>query len=198
MKKAALYTILALCFMMLAGCKREEKVISAEDVKSNTVLVRNNGTVQSATVEAFDKDYYSLSGLSDFITQEITKYNGDAGEEAITLSNLDQKEGNAVLILNYTNLSHYSQFNQTETVLTSVQAAQNGDIALPDTFINAKNNETVSKDEILKNEKYKILVVHEMTDVMVDGSVKYYSGGTLADKSRVQTSEGETFIVYKP
>jgi Skp family chaperone for outer membrane proteins len=199
MKKATLCTILALCLFMLAGCKSNDKAISPENVKANTLLVKNDGSVQAAFVEAFDKNYYSLTELNDFISQEINKYNSEEGAGAVTLLSLDQKDGNAVLILKYKDLNHYSKFNQTETIVSSVADVQSSNIVLPDTFINAKNGETVSKDTALSNSKYKVLAINESTEVIIEGSIKYYSTGTLVDSSKLQTAaEGQTTIIYKP
>ncbi len=199
MKKLTLCAILVICFSMLAGCKREEIVIKVEDVQTNTVLVKNDRTVQAATVEAFDKQYYNLSELNNFIIEQMNKYNSEVGEEAITLNSLEQKDGNAVLILNYTSLEHYQQFNKVETTLASMTSAQNGEITIPDVFISAKDGSYISKDVALKNSKYNVLVLNENTDVIVDGSIKYYTNAVLVSSSKLQTgTEGETIVIYKP
>jgi len=211
MKKATLCTILVLCFIMLAGCKREEIVITAEDVQTNTLLVNNKGTVQAAIVEKFDKKYYSLSELKDFISKKINEYNSEAGVGTvaetkaetkvgpITLNSLDIKDGNAILILNYATIDDYAAFNKVEATLATMESAQNGEISTPDVFISASDGALISKEIVLKNSKYKVLIVNENTDVIVDGTIKYYTNAVLVSSSKVQTdAEGETVIIYKP
>jgi hypothetical protein len=183
---------------MLAGCKREEIVLSVDNVKTNTVLVNKDGTVRAATVETFDKNYYSLSELKDFVTEKIKKYNSEAGAEAVLLDSLEIKDGNAVMILKYTSLDHYNQFNKVEAVLAKVTEIQNADVTLPDTFINVKNGAEVSKDIALENEKYKVLVMNENTNIMVEGTIKYYSNVVLVNSTTAEASQdGTSVIIFK-
>jgi hypothetical protein len=184
--------------VMLAGCNKN-KAIVADDVKANTVLIKNDGTVQAATIENFDKDYYNLEELTTFINEKVNEYNQRNGADSVVLGELKLIGANAVLVLNFKGLGHYNSFADTNAVVTSTNSAKNGEITLPDTFLSAKDGAVISAAEALKNEKYKVLVVQENTEVLVDGTVKYYTNGTLNGKSKIQTStEGDTIVVYKP
>lgn len=199
MKKITFCTILAFCFILLAGCNKKNKEIIIDDVKTNTLLVKNDGTVQAAFVEAFDQDYYNLTELNDYVSQEINKYNSEAGVDAVALGSLEIKDKNVVLLLNYTGLDHYSNFNQIDMVMMNLTDFPNSEVILPDTFYSAKNKEVVTKDTVMENEKCKVLIVNEGINVLVDGKVKYYSNGQLLDSSELQAaSEGQTIIIYKP
>ncbi len=199
MKKFLLYTILALCLILSAGCKNKNRVITVEDVKNNTVLVKNDGTVQSATVEVFDKNYYNVDELKNFISGQIDKYNQTKGPESIVLDSLNLKDGNAVLVLNYSSLENYKAFNEVEAALTTTTDAKSSDLELPDVYLSASDGAYASPDVALKNAKYKVLVLNEKTDVIVDGSVKYFANGTLLGKSKFETgSDGQSVIIYKP
>ncbi len=199
MKKITLCVLLAFCFILLAGCNKKNKDISIEDLKTNTLLVKNDGSVQAAFVEAFDQEYYNLTELNDYISQEISKYNSEIGMDAVTLGSLEQRDGNVVLLLNYTNLDHYSKLNQIETVMMDITNIDNSGIVLPDIFYSAKDNEAVTKETVLDNDKFKVLMVNEAINVIVDGKIKYFSNGQLLDSSKLQTAaEEQTIIIYKP
>lgn len=199
MKKTALCTILLLCVLLAAGCKRQKTELTVDDVTANTVLVGNDGTVQAAMVETFDKDYYSLSELKDFVSKEIGKYNTQAKEEAIAVKDIQIKDGNAVLILTFTSLEHYKNFNKVDAAFAKVPDAENTGISLPDTFIRVKDGAEETKENVMSNEKYRVLSIMGDTQVKVDGKIKYYSNGTLVDKSTIQaSSDSSTIIVYKP
>ncbi len=199
MQKFLLYTVLAFCLIFTAGCKNKERIISVDEVKNNTILVKNDGTVQSATVETFDKEYYNLDELKTFITDQIGKYNQTNGQDAIVFGSLDLKDGNAVLILNYSNLEHYKTFNKVDATLTTTVDAKSSNLELPDVYVSASDGAYASPDVALKNDKYKILIVNEKTDVIVDGTVKYFTNAALLSKSNLQTnSEEKSVIVYKP
>lgn len=199
MQKFLLYTVLALCLIFSAGCKNKDKIISVDDVKNNTLLVKNDGTVQAATVETFDKNYYNQDELNTFIMGQIGKYNQANGQDSIVLDSLNVKDGNAVLILNYSNLEHYKAFNEVDAALTTTIDAKNGNLELPDVYVSASDGAFASPDVALKNDKYKVLVVNEKTDIIVDGTVKYFTNAALLSKSKLQTnSEEKSVIVYKP
>ncbi|MGB8455111.1 MAG: hypothetical protein WCD89_22625 [Anaerocolumna sp.] len=199
MKKFLLYAIFTICLILSAGCKNKNRVITVEDVKNNTVLVKNDGTVQAATVEVFDKNYYNIDELKNYITEQVSKYNQAHGPDSIVLDSLNLKDGSAVLVLNYTNLENYTAFNEVEATFTTTADAKSSKLELPDVFVSASDGAYASPDVALKNDKYKVLVLNEKTDVIVDGSVKYFANGSLLSKSKFETgSQDQSVIVYKP
>ncbi|BCJ93155.1 hypothetical protein acsn021_07240 [Anaerocolumna cellulosilytica] len=198
MKRYILSIVLILSMVMLAGCNKNKEIV-AEDVKANTVLIKNDGTVQAATIENFDKEYYNLEELTTYINEKVSEYNQKNGVDSVVLGELKLIDTNAVLIMNFKSLEHYNYFAETSAVVTSTTSAKNGEITLPDTFLSAKDGAAISAADALKNEKYKVLSIKENTEVLVDGTIKYYTNGRLNGKSKIQTStEGDTIVVYKP
>lgn len=199
MKKFLLYTVLTLCLVLTAGCKTKNRELTVEDVKNSTILVKNDGTVQAATIETFEKNNYSLDELKGFITKEIGKYNQDNEADSIVINTLEVKDGNAVLILNYKSLENYTAFNKVKASFTTAADAKSSKLELPDVYVNVKDGANTSPDVALKNSKYKVLVLNEKTDVMVDGKVKFFANGTLHGKSNFETGSAEpSVIIYKP
>lgn len=199
MKRFILYAILALCLILSAGCKKKDRVIIAEEVKNNTVLVKNDGTVQAATVEAFDKNYYNLDELNNYVTNQIKKYNQDKGSESIIMDSLTLIEGNAVMILSYAGLADYNAFNKMETGFTTTADAKSSKLELPEVYLSSKDGAYASPDVALKNGKYRILVFKEKTNVMIDGTIKFFTNGKMNGKSNFETgSEEQSVIIYKP
>ncbi len=199
MKKFLLYAILALCLVLSAGCKKKDRIITAEEVKNNTVLVKNDGTVQAATVEVFDKNYYNLDELNNFVTNQINKYNQENGSGSIIMDSLTLNEGNAIMILSYAGLAHYNAFNKVETAFTTTAEAKSSKLELPQVYLSAKDGAYASPDVALKNSKYQVLVLNEKTNVMIDGTIKFFTNGKMNGKSNFETgSEEQSVIIYKP
>jgi len=200
MKKMILCTILIFSFALLAGCTRKKIKLSSEEVKVNTIVLKEDGTVQAATVEEFNKDYYSVEELNNFITREINEFNQSVGtENAITMDSLEKQDNNVVLILTYQNLDTYAAFNKVEAVSMGTKALQSKDIELPDVFVKEDNGAYVTQDVALKNEAYQVVMINENIDFMVEGTIKYYANCILVDSHMVQTAaDGTSFIVYKP
>lgn len=198
MKKSILVSILSLMVIFLFGCSTE-KSINVDEVKANTILLKNDGTIQAATVETFDKDYYSSEELETFITDKINEYNGsNTTEPAITFGKLKVESGKATLLLKYTNLEDYNTFNEKGVVFTTAEGAKGSD-NLPEVFVNASNGAFVAPDVALKNNKYKVIVLNDTTELVVDGKIKYFTNGELISKSRFKASgEKESVVIYKP
>ncbi len=199
MKKSILLAIILLLVLGTAGCSKEKKMIKAEDVSESTILVKSDGKIQAATVEDFDKDYYKLSELQDYIENEVSAYNTKAGGEKVIIDEILLRDGKAIMVLSYTGMDQYVSFNEVTA------AYFNGGIKditldLPTTLISRKNEALASTEEIIQNDKYRILVLNEPYHIIVDGEIKYYSENTeVIDKNEVKSApEGMTIVAFKP
>ena len=199
MKKLFLCAIALIFIVGAVGCRRQEVSITADNVTNNTILAKSNGVLQVATIEDFDKSYYNLKELEDFVAKEIAEYNKTAGSDKVNIEDIELKNGKAVMLLTYSGMDQYANFN-------GVTAAYfNGGVSevpldLPATLVSEKNGSLASTKEILQNNKLKILVMNEPYEIVVDGTIKYYSkNATYIDKNKVQgAAEGMTIVVFKP
>lgn len=200
MKKLTLYTLLALMLVMLVGCKKKVLELKSDDVKVNTILIKNDGTVQAANVEGFTKDYYNLSELKGFVSNELKEYNSKSKNQAITMTSLELHKKNAILILNYASIKDYASFNEVTLKNNTVQWAHNqSEKVIPNVFTSATDGSYVTSAAALENEKYRVLIIDENIDVEVEGNIKFYSNAALVDKNQVETDDkGTSVIIYKP
>ena len=199
MKKWILCAILLLFMVGAAACRKEDVNITADNVTTNTILAKSNGVLQVATIEEFDKSYYNLNELESFVAKEIAVYNKAAGEEKISIDGVKLNKGKAVMLLTYSGMDQYANFNKV------VAAYFNGGVSevpmdLPTTLVSEKNGSLVSTQEILQNNKLKVLVLNEPYEIIVDGTIKYYSeNATYVSANKVQgAAEGTTIVVFKP
>jgi hypothetical protein len=198
MKKLVLCTILLL-LLGTAGCSKEDLNLTAEEISVDTLLAKANGELQVATVEDFDKSYYNLSELEEFAANEIDLYNQAAGDDKITIKDIRISAGKAVMLLGYTGMDQYANFNEVTAAYFNGGIKENP-LELPATLVNSKNGSLASTEEILQNDKLKVLVMNEAYDIIVDGKVKYYSeNAVLVEDNIVQSAtDGMTVIVFKP
>lgn len=199
MKRITLYLLLVLCLFSVAACKKKEGSIKVEDITVNTMLVRNNGTLQVAFVEDFDKNYYRLSELEEFVKKEVNVFNKKAGNnEVIKIENLQLKNNKAIMLLSFQGMQHYAEFNEAWAAYFNSGSGTLEDA--PKTLVSTKDGSLVESNQVFQTGGYKVLALTEDYDVIVEGAVKYHSkNATLADKHKVQTtSEGMTVIVFKP
>ncbi len=198
MRKYIFATILLLMVLGAAGCSKKEINITAEDITTNTMLVKRNGSLQVAIVEDFTKQYYKLGELEEFVKKEINAYNQTAGDKAVTIEDLSLKSGKAVMLLGYAGMAHYTAFNKVTAAYFSADT-KDVTLELPGQFINAKNGTKVDSATAFKNGKNRVLVVYEPYDIILDGKVRYYSGNATMEKDVVKSSnEGATVVIYEP
>jgi hypothetical protein len=191
--------MLLLLVLGAAGCSKEIKNISAKDVSVSTILVKANGKLQVATVEDFNKSYYKINELQDYITNEVADFNKKAGKDKIKVNDVQLRDGKAVMVLSYDGMEPYATFNDVSAAYFN-GGIKNNPLKLPTTLISSKNGSLASTEEVISNKDYKILVMNEPYDIIVDGKVKYYSeNAKLLKDNKVQgAAEGMTIIAFKP
>ena len=198
MKRFFLCVILVLGLVMMTSCSKEELILTADAIDADTILAKKNGEIQAATVEGFDKNYYNLNELNEFVTAEIDAYNLSSGGANVTLNELQRKGEDMVMIISYTGMKHYAEFNK---VIGAYFNGGKSDIAmdLPDTLINVKNGSGENTSELLQNENLRFLVIDEPSNVLVDGKVQFISDNLDVSNNTIQgVSEGRKVIVFKP
>lgn len=199
MKKAA-YCMMVFIFLLgIAGCSGKEKSIDIDDIKGSTLLARSNGEIQVASVEDFDKDYYKLTELEDYVDQKVTSYNKKTGADKITVNDVEIKGNKAYLLLTYSGMDQYCAFNNV-TAAYFTGGVKDIKLNLPTTLITSADESLASTKEVLQNKNLKVLVLGEPYSIMVDGKVQYYSDNALLQKSNVVqgAEDGMTIVVFKP
>ncbi|NLL00559.1 MAG: hypothetical protein GX271_07845 [Clostridiales bacterium] len=199
MKRVLIGVISILSILMLAGCSKKEIFISTDNVTDNTILVKRDGSLYVAIAEEFDKSYYNLDELNEFITKEVNAYNDKQGSKEVTIEELELKNGKAVMILGYTKMAHYSAFNNVPAAYFSSDT-ENVALELPSQYLDARKNTQVDKDTAFKSGKNQVLVLYEPYEIIVEGDIRYYSdNATLVDESKLKSdSEEMTVVIYKP
>ena len=199
MKRVLICLILITGILFLAGCTKEEIFISADDITGNTFLVKRDGSLFVAIVEEFDKSYYNLNELNEFISKEVNAYNDKIGSQEVSIEELELKNGKAVMILGYTKMAHYSAFNSMPAAYFSVDT-ENVALELPSKYVDTRKNTLVDKDAAMKNGKNQVLVLYEPYEIIVEGEIRFHSdNATFIEDSKVKSnSEDMTVVIYKP
>ena len=198
MKRIALCTILLLLFLGVAGCTKEDLTITAEEVTADTLIARKNGELQVATVEDFNKSYYNLEELKDFVKKQVDAFQSGTGEDEISIDEVEERENKAIMILTYSGMNQYAAFNKV-TAAYFTGGVQNISMKLPETLVSVKDNSLASTKEIMDNEKNLILILKEPYQIVVEGKIKYYSENSkLLDENTLQGAEdGTTIVVFR-
>lgn len=199
MKRILIYLISTIVILLMAGCSKEEIFITADDIAGDTMLVKRNGSLYVAIVEEFDKSYYNLDELNEFVSKEVNAYNNKVGGQEVTIEELELKNGKAVMILGYTKMEHYSAFNSMPAAYFS-SGTENVALELPANYMDTRKNTLVNKDTAMKNGKNQVLVLYEPFEIIIEGDIRFYSdNATLVEESKVKSnSEDMTVVIYRP
>ena len=156
-------------------------------------MVNDEGTIQSALVEDFAKDYYDIDELTDFVKEDLDNYN-KANKTNISLVEAKNNNGKAVLVFDYDSIDEYSSYNGVKAKVFNAKEALK-DERVPSNLIKNGEDGVVPKDRVYENEKYITVVVDGDTEIIVNGKIKYYSGCDIIGEGKVMAKTGERAVV---
>ena len=70
-----------------------------------------------------------------------------------------------------------------------------GNLVLPEKFISADDGSSVSKDDVIKKDGLKLLIVNEPLHVQLDGTIKYYSEASITGDNVAEIAGEKTAII---
>ncbi len=163
----------------------------------STVYVTKDGTVKSANIEDFSKDYYDEKELKDYITQSVDDYIASNGDGSIKIDSFkvastDDKGDTAQLYLSYMTFMDYALFNGIEFFAGTIPQAQDEGYDFEQGFQSVKEAELaggadfeqISKDENSEDDNKKVVIIGEETIVKVDGTIQFVSDGNVEPVSK--------------
>lgn len=199
---------LSFCVLFITGCEEQEEVY--EPVTENTLEAAADGRIIGYIVEEFEKDYYSITELGDMVRSEIEVYNEknahlvtEAGRAPIIVDKVSMAEdgsAKAVVTLNFQNAAVYEDYMGTELFYGTVAEAVAAGYQLEGQLARVKNGETMTAEQIAKNNEKHILIVEDTVWIRTREKVQYLSGNaTLTDTRMVDGNESQElkFIITK-
>ena len=183
-----------LAIILLTGCGTK---FSAD---KDTIYVQKKGTIKGANVADFDKEYYSETELSEFITDTVDTYVAKSGEGTVTIQEFAVENGVTHVYLDYAGAEDYAQFNGVEFFAGNILEAKAEGYDIPNAFTAVTDKETTWDAE-----GNKIVIVGQQTQVQVDGTILFVSenasvtGKNTADVTYdILDEEAQpAYIVYK-
>jgi hypothetical protein len=196
MKKVSILLAAILVVGLFAGCGKFTS-------DTNALYIKKDGTIEAASIETFDKDYYEDSELETFIDDEISAYESSGGSGTVKKDSFQIKDGTASLYMTYSGWEAYAAFNEktlyTGTVADAIAAGYSmDDVVLIDAetaklSLDARNasgdaatdasadasadasDEAQQNAEVKDHVDYKVVITDEDNDIKVDGTVLYVS-----------------------
>lgn len=165
---------------LLTGCGK------SLEADRDTVYVQKKGSVTSAAIADFDKDYYDEEELKKYIDERVADYQEQHGEDSISIDEFSVEEGVAKLYINYKGWEEYQDFNEVTLFSGTVPQALAEGFDFNAEFTEITDGEaagTVSKDKITDTDA-KVIILSEKVDVKVDGTIQYVSSQYTSMKAK--------------
>lgn len=188
--------LLVVLTLILTGCSKDIE-LTEKDIDKNTLVIREDGSLQVAQVDLFDQDYYDLTEFEGFMDKEINTYNTKHGDKSVVFNSISENAKKVVVILSYKSMEDYTTFNNIEGQLINAVDIGQDKKDLPEEFMDKKGN-IIPTADIIHNDDYKIFSIKENTDIIIDGKVLYYYNANYIDSSTIK-SDGEevSYVIYK-
>lgn len=208
--KCRVLMIALLCISVVAGCSMKKADLSK--VTESTVGINADGSVDEVVIESFDREYYSLEELQDFVNEEVTAFNeanpreqpenqkDDPESAVITVQSIEEDtDGKMVrMALSYLNTDIYNAFNGTELQFMPAEEAASEDSIAGAKLISVKTGESAAFADLAGLEKLYVICTSEPLQIRTSGKIVYYSeASSLIDDHTVSTAEGQSVIVFK-
>lgn len=192
-KRITFGVCLIMCLSLLNGCGGSwELKLSSTD--TDTIYVSSDGSIELANVEEFDKEYYSKSELKEFIEETIDTYKGSEGSGEVTMEDFSVKDQVAKVLLKFDSAQTYADFQGMDLQVVHTEDIQ-GNLVLPEKFVSADDGASVSKDDVIKKDGLKLLIVNEPLHVQLDGTIKYYSEASITGDNVAEIAGEKTAII---
>lgn len=184
------------CMMALTACTE------GKTTEETTVAIDKKGKISSVIVDEFGQDYYSEEDLKNFTLAEVNSYNGEHGDQAVTLSKVEGQDEQVVVRMEYASAEDYAAFNRKQlfvgTVAQAYEAGYSLDVALSNT---AESDQTIGKSEILEMGNKNIVIAEENILYQLPSKALYISGNGEMLKNTVvkklyTEQESMLYIIY--
>lgn len=195
MKKKISFLI---CIMILvfsfAGCGK------LEEITSNSVTLKDDGTIEALLVESFDQGYYSEDELINMVTAEANEYNSAHGADKIKVGDHSLTDGTMSLELIFADVDTYNNYMPEKIYVGTITSCVNAGYDLNRSLVDAgKSEKTIGKSELADMGAKKVIIVNDALTVRTPSKVTYYSQGMeKIDNQTVGASvDGCYFVIYK-
>lgn len=207
MKKRKVVLTVLISVGLLTGCLGRDSALNSE---SSRIYVTDEGTFQTATVEAYaEQDYYNADGLKSDLEEAVAAYNGDHGEGAVTLNSCSMEKGIAKMIFSYGSgedlVSFSSQYEDKDNMVDSISISSLSDVLGQGktegiVFLNASDGKQAEEKTLNAKGENHAIIVETQTPVTIQtqGKLLFVSENVeIKDHYTVIAAPGKSYIIFK-
>ena len=212
MMRYRIWLTVILCMILLAGCTG--KNVDLSKATESTIGINRDGSVEEVVIEPFDRNYYSLTELTDYVNQQVDAFNqanpqeqpenqkaNEAPATAVTVRYVetDSDAKTATMALSYQTIAIYNAFNETDFKFLSMEeATQDQSVLDIKDLIQRKTGEETAFSDITEEKQLHLIYTDRSVRIQTSGKIMYYSkDASLVDDQTIQTADGPSVILFK-
>lgn len=198
-KKVISAMLSGVLMLSLAGCSKAAKL--PETVVNTSLVVEKDGKVVSYLVNTFDKDFYSLDGLTQMVQKEAEEFNaahGDAAEAPMAVKTVQMLEEGATVqvVQEFVDTESYADYNEQELFYgTRVEALAEG-ISVDLGLVSAADGTPAEEQKLNKAlEKNHMIITNASAYIYCPYPVLYLSEGVvMGEDGYVDASQSDGVV----
>lgn len=188
--------LLLIILPILTSCGRETK-LSADNIKENTILIRQDGTLEQYITETFKEEYYKEKDLAAFAEEAMENYNNGKEKKQVSLVSVKVKDKTAHMMIEYETVEDFAAFNSLDASFLSVKEAKEQKI-LPEILYKSGKGTKVSLEKAKLEDSWHVFCMSGNTNITTAGEMKYYNNAILLNQTTVKANTEEmAFIIFK-
>ena len=183
------------------------KSLTGSVVSTNTLTLTDKNVIfeEVSSEEGLDK-----KEIKSYAKEIIKEFNSESGKTVVKLDKVKEKKDTVYVKTTYDSIEAYSEFSGYEAFSGTIAEAQKAGYDFSTTFVavkDGKKSDVADTETVTAKESYKVLIVRENANFVVNGKVLYVSdeNTTVKDASTVSTVSEDgsedsavlTYIIYK-
>lgn len=188
-----------ICILLITGCAAAKL---PEVVETTTFSVDKKGVVTSWLVDAFEKDYYKVSELTEMAVKDAADFNMEHRIEEGDALKVEKVElvagGSSVLVQHtYSDTEIFEEYNECEFFYGTVREAKMEGYDLSVLLTDVKNRAPVAKEELLdKQDKRYVLITDAKGIIYCPRKITHVGDGVVyREDGSVDTTQVEGTVV---
>ena len=198
-KKVISAMLSGVLMLSLAGCGKVAKF--PETVVNTSLVVEKDGKVESYLVNTFDKDFYSLDGLTQMVEEEAEEFNAthtEATENPMNVKTVQALGDGAMVqvVQEFADTDSYAEYNEQDLFYgTRVEALAQG-LTVNRELVNAADGTPADSEKLDKAlEKNHLIITNASAYIYCPYPVLYISEGVvMGEDGYVDASQSDGVV----
>lgn len=192
-----------LVMFMLAGCGQAKQ---PDVVDATSLVVTDKGEVTSYLVGEFDKEYYSISELTNMAVSEAAEYNTEHQTKEtipVTVEKVEALESDSdkvVLVHKYDSTESFMEYDESILFYGTVKDAEAAGYDLNVVLKNVKDGTLFSEAQLLQESDRYLLITDEKAKIYCPKKVTHVSDNAVYEEDGSvdgTQAEGTVYILMK-